>query len=250
MWLSDAVTPFWLSAFLDLPADSLDETTAFWAGVTSYAESPRRGEQTEFATLVPADGDDYLRVQRLAEGGPRIHLDLHVSDARRAAGEAVAQGAAEVADHGDDGYVVLTSPAGITFCYVTHPGSRTPSPVGWPGGSVSRLDQVCLDLPESVHDEERLFWSALLDVPIEEPFRRPEFTRLTAPWSPLKVLVQRLDEPVGPARAHLDLATTDRPAETARNLDLGATLIREDRWWTVLQDPAGSAYCVTDRTPQ
>lgn len=249
--MSDLVAPFWISAFLDFPADSFDEAVGFWSGVTGYAESARRGDDAEFATLVPRDGDDYLRVQRLTGGGPRIHLDLHVLDPRDAADKAVAWGADVVTDHSDDhGYIVLASPAGLTFCFVTHAGSRTPSPVTWPEGSVSRADQVCLDLPDSVHDQERSFWSHLLDAPIHQSTRRGEFTRLDPAPSPLRVLVQRLDEPEGPARAHLDLAVAQRPVETARHVALGATVIREDTWWTVLQDPSGLTYCLTDRPPQ
>ena len=71
---------FWMSAFLDLAADEFDRDVAFWQGVTGYALSATRGAPPEFATLVPPDGDDYLRVQRLGGGASRIHLDLHVED--------------------------------------------------------------------------------------------------------------------------------------------------------------------------
>ena len=55
--------------------------------------SPSRGENGEFATLMPPDGDDFLRVQRLADGPSRIHLDLHVDDPSTAAERAVGLGA-------------------------------------------------------------------------------------------------------------------------------------------------------------
>ena len=49
--------------------------------------------------------------------------------------------------------------------------------------------------------------------------------------------------------AHLDLGTTDREAETARHLALGASVVAREEFWTVLTDPAGLAYCITDRDP-
>jgi GNAT superfamily N-acetyltransferase len=77
----------------------------------------------------------------------------------------------------------------------------------------------------------------------------PEFSRLDVEGLPMRILLQRLDEPEGPARVHLDLAVSDRSAETARHVALGAEVERHDEWWTVLRDPAGLAYCLTDRDP-
>ncbi len=109
---------FWVTAFLDFPADEFDSEVAFWSDVTGYAVSSVRGNHDEFATLMPHDGDAFLRVQRLAYGPPRIHLDLHVDDLSMAAHRAVELGA-EVVGHPDPGHVVvLTSPGGFTFCFV------------------------------------------------------------------------------------------------------------------------------------
>jgi len=67
---------------------------------------------------------------------------------------------------------------------------------------------------------------------------------------PLRFLLQRTDDPPGtPARIHLDLATDDRPAETARHEALGARVLATHDRWTVLADPSGSSYCLTDRDP-
>ena len=49
---------------------------------------------------------------------------------------------------------------------------------------------------------------------------------------------------------HLDLAVSDRDAETARHLGLGASLVGVHSHWTVLCDPTGLAYCLTDRNPE
>ncbi len=74
------MTVRWLTAFIDRPGENFDETVRFWASVTGSSMSPTRGEHDEFATLIPPDGDAYLRVQRVAEGPGGSHLDVHVDD--------------------------------------------------------------------------------------------------------------------------------------------------------------------------
>jgi hypothetical protein len=49
----------------------------FWREVTGSALSPFRGVAAEFATLLPPDGDAYLRVQRVKDDPGGHHLDLH-----------------------------------------------------------------------------------------------------------------------------------------------------------------------------
>ena len=245
---------FWVSAFLDLPGDTFEATVGFWEGVTGFERSAPRGEHGEFATLVPPaslGGDDYLRVQRLGGGPARIHLDLHVEDPARAAARAVGLGASEVArPDGPDGYVVLVSPGGLGFCFVSHPAAVVPAPAAWPRVRRSRVYQVCLDIPSASYDAESAFWSALTGRPVDVLARRPEFAWLRGDGSlALGLLLQRLDEPDGVVRAHLDVGTPDRGAEVERHLALGARVLATDEFWTVLADPAGVAYCVTDRDP-
>ena len=74
------MTPYWLTAFIDLTAEHYARGVEYWCDITGYRVSAARGELGEFASLVPDDGDDHLRVQRLADGTDRIHLDLHVED--------------------------------------------------------------------------------------------------------------------------------------------------------------------------
>ena len=56
------MTVRWLTAFLDRPAATIDAATAFWRTVTGSTLSTPRGEHRQFATLLPPDGDAYLRV--------------------------------------------------------------------------------------------------------------------------------------------------------------------------------------------
>lgn len=241
--------PFWITAFLDAPATSHAATEEFWAGVTGYAVSARRGDDGEFSSLVPPAGDDYLRVQRLGSGAARIHLDLHVEDPRAAADAAVGLGATELADLG---YVVLASPGGFTFCFVGHPAGQVPDPAEWAAGSFSRVYQVCLDVPADDLVAERDFWAALTGGRADHLERRPEFwfLRPPVPMGLSSLLLQRLDSGSGPVRAHLDVGSSDRPREVARHVALGASVVTIEEFWTVLRDPAGSPYCITDRDPR
>ncbi|MBL7493132.1 VOC family protein [Frankia sp. AgB1.9] len=218
-------SPGWLTAFLDFPAADFERGVAFWRAVTATTLSPVRGDDGEFATLVPGDGDAFLRVQRLGDGPARVHLDVH-----RAGAE----------------FQTRTSPGGFVFCVVPGGESVRPTPVEWPGGHASLVDQVCLDIPADRYDDECRFWAELIGW---EPRSgvRPEFRYLDRPAGiPLRLLLQRLDEPTGPVRAHLDLEATDRAAETRRHVELGSTVLARLDRWTALRDPVGLPYCITD----
>ncbi|GAB3852320.1 hypothetical protein GCM10028801_03270 [Nocardioides maradonensis] len=239
----------WLTAFLDGAPGTADASWAFWAAATGSRISPTRGERDEFATLVPPSGDAHLRLQRIDAGAAGLHLDLHVDDPRAAADAAVALGADEVADRG---YVVLRSPGGLAFCLVPagEESQRAAAPI-WPDGHSSLVDQVCLDIPAPAYDAEVGFWAALTGW-ADQPTDLAEFRSLVRPREqPLRLLLQRLgpDDPSTTVRAHLDLATTDRPAEVARLVGLGARRVRDGESWTVLADPTGRVFCVTDRQP-
>ncbi len=241
---------FWVTAFLDFTADEFDAEVGFWSDVTGYAASPRRGTHGEFATLVPQDGDAFLRVQRLADGPSRIHLDLHVDDLSTAAQRAVELGA-EVVGHPDPDVVVLTSPGGFTFCFVCEPAALRPPPAVWAGDSWSIFDQVCLDIPADHYESECTFWSALTGWERRQSPVAEEFGFLARPREiPIRILLQRLGDRDDRVRAHPDLACSDRPTETDRHVELGAELVRVHQRWTVLRSPAGSAYCLTDRDPK
>jgi hypothetical protein len=243
------ISPFWVSAFLDFGSGDFDRGTAFWRDVTGYAVSETRGETDQFATLVPPDGDDYLRVQHLDEGPGRIHLDLHVAEPTVAAEAAIELGGHVLVRH-EAGYVVLRSPGGLVFCFVSHPAAHRPAARTWPGGHRSQVDQVCLDVPPTAYDVEVAFWQGLTGWDLTEVNER-EFERLQPPdEQPLRWLVQRLDHDAGPVRAHLDVAAEDRDAEVARHIALGAAEVAEREWWTVLTDPVGTTYCVTRRAPR
>jgi predicted enzyme related to lactoylglutathione lyase len=240
------VTPFWVTGFVDLAPEPYDAGLAFWRDVTGWEVSSRRGDEDEFVSLVPPSGGDHLRVQRLAAGPSRVHLDLHVDDVRSAADRATALGAEVVAA---PGHIVLRSPGGFTFCFVSHRSAAPALASTWPGGHRSLVDQVCLDIPDRSFAGEVEFWLAVTGRELVDSIR-PEFARLRRPADQgLELLVQRLEEPGGPVRGHLDIGCSDRAAETERHLALGAGHVTTYDAWTVLTDPAGSPYCITDREP-
>jgi hypothetical protein len=228
----------WVTGFLDAPDRSSE---GFWEAVTSSRLSARRAGGV-FATLLPAGGDAYLRVQVVGDGPARAHLDLHTEDVAALAGRAVGLGAVRVS--GSEGLVVLRSPAGLPFCVVTWAGERVrPAAVG---GSL--VDQMCLDVPVGLFEAEAQFWSALTGWP-RRATGLPEFDFLERPDGlPLRLLLQR----TGGVRTgmHLDLACVDVPAEVARHVGLGASVVRRVPGdWTTLRDPSGREYCVTARRP-
>ena len=171
----------WLTVFLDFPADDFDAGVAFWREVTGYALSPLRGAEGEFATLLPASGDAYLRVQRVLEGGG-YHLDLHIDTLLEdAAAEARTLGARVL--HLGPGLVIADSPGGFTFCLVGWDAeSAVPGPLHTNGG-VSRVDTLCLDVPPARFDDELSFWSGLAGW-AARPARVPGFTYLEQPAAP------------------------------------------------------------------
>jgi hypothetical protein len=82
------------------------------------SDAIRGAAEVQFATLIPPDGDAYLRVQDIDDGAAGSHLDLHVDDIHASAAEATSGGAQVVGDFGD--VIVLRSPAGLVFCVVEH----------------------------------------------------------------------------------------------------------------------------------
>jgi predicted enzyme related to lactoylglutathione lyase len=210
----------WTTGFLDSPTADVEP---FWLAVTGTVLAPRRDGGTS-ATLMPGRGDAYIRAQVTAEPAG-AHLDLHVAGVPEAAREAVSLGAQVIRDAGS--LVVVRSPAGLEFCLVAWRGEHEcPPAVRWPGGQSSRLDQVCLDVPEALFEAEASFWSSLTG------------------WK----RQSRVGSPV--AGMHPDFACDDVRAEVARHVGLGAQVVREvPGEWTTLRDPAGREYCVTARSP-
>ena len=234
----------WVTAFLDTVHEHAERTESFWSRVTGYPLSPRRGDREEFASLLPADGDPHLNVQTVDQSAPGgLHVDLHTDDVRALAARAEELGGN--ASYLDAGYVVCGSPGGMTFCVVPHPGSRAATPAEWPGGR-SMVDQVCLDIPPSLWEQECRFWADLTGWELVDQNPDDEFRRLRRPEGlAIQFLLQRLDDEEPMVVGHLDLGSDDYLAETDRHRALGATEVRRTPHWVTLRDPSGRLYCVT-----
>jgi len=242
------VTVLWTTAFVDLPAPVHARGTAFWAAVTGTSPSAPRGDADQFATLLPPDGDAFVRVQRLGDAS-RIHLDLHVDRLDERTRQAEALGARVLLR---EEHTVLASPGGLVHCLVRDAGERVrPAPVTGSLGGRSRLDQVCLDVPAGLLDAEVRYWEALTDRPAA---CRGEFLVLDRPAGmPLRLMLQELgaDDARSHVAAHLDVACGDHVGTVAaEHVALGAEVVDAERYvWTVMRDPAGLLYCLTPRDP-
>jgi hypothetical protein len=229
----------WIQIFLDTPADRFEDAVEFWAAVTGWTPSERRGEEGQFLTLVPAAGSSYVKMQAV-DGPARVHLDLDSADRPATVERARSLGATTAWTYHD--VEVMRSPGGFVFCQTLLDGE----PALVRDGSTI-LDQVCLDIPTDLWDAEAGFWRDLTGRHLQ-PGGLPEFARLVAPERP-RILLQRLDAPGGVVRAHADLASADRGADTRRHVALGARVVAVRDHWTVLTAPGGQVYCLTDRDP-
>ncbi len=242
----------WLTVFLDLPAPGFSVAEQFWLDVTAGARSARRGPDGEFATVLPAHGDAYLRVQRIRDGVGGCHLDLHIDRDV----ESLAEVAARAVDSGarvrhvEDDLIVLESPGGFTFCLVTWGGETTvPGPIRLDFGGANRLDQLCLDIPPDQFEAECGFWRSLTGWQLRAG-SLPEFAYLERPTGiPVRLLFQRLaqtgrDE----VCAHVDFACADVHALSERHVAAGAQVLARFARWTTMIDPVGQPYCLTERS--
>ncbi len=240
----------WLTAFLDFPADSFGVGSGYWQTITGTTRSPVRGERGQFATLLPPDGDAYLRVQQVLDGPAHVHLDLHVDDPRALADRAMELGATEVAA---PGHVILRSPGGLPWCAVPHRGEQLrPRPLPGPDGAQSLVDQLAIDVPADRFETEVHFWTELTGWEHRTTGSHELEVLVRPEGMPLRLLFQRLgaDDPGDHTRAHLDIAAgTHVGVLTEEHRRLGATIVRERPNWTTLLDPAGLAYCLTRRDP-
>jgi hypothetical protein len=242
------MTPLWLEAFLDFPAETYDAGTTFWAEVTGYGLGPQRGPDDQFATLEPPEGLDFLRVQRVADG-PRLHVDVHVDDTEAAVAEAEGLGATRQDSPFPD-VAVMRSPGGFVFCFVREGAGERPAPRTWPDGRTSHVDQVCLDVPPSRYDAEMDFWAALTGWERRDPRPGSEFGRITGPpQQPLHLLLQRLDDEQESVTAHLDWSAsprTSRPAPSCSASSAAGRCSATPPGWSTASPTARPA-CVQER---
>lgn len=121
----------------------------------------------------------------------------------------------------------------------------------WPDGSTSRLVQLCLDCPGADAEREARFWAAVTGW-AWQGCDSPEFVcHLVPEEGSLQLLVQRrASEAPAEVTLHLDLGASDREAEAARLVGLGAVRVATGGGWVVLEDPDGRRFCATGQPPE
>ena len=92
------------------------------------------------------------------------------------------------------------------------------------------------------------FWCALLGTTVRGEFGQYLGLHPTAEGHPRLVFQQVTDVAEGRSRLHLDLDSHDVAADTARAVELGATLVQQVSdfgvSWSVLADPEGNLFCI------
>lgn len=233
----------WLTLFFDFPGEDFERGAAFWQEVTGSGLSERRGPGGEFSTLLPPDGDPYLRVQRVNDGPGGCHLDIHIDLAERslddAATEAVALGGTVRRREAGE-LVVVESPGGFAFCFVPWNGESTVET------TPNRVTQLCLDIPPDVFERETAFWAEIIG---QEPRPGTEpgyLTTETPPGMPVKLLFQRRDqaEPGDRVTGHADFTTDDPERDAAAHVAAGARVVDRHSGWIVMADPGNRPYCL------
>jgi hypothetical protein len=116
-----------------------------------------------------------------------------------------------------------------------------------PAGGVGTLDSVVLDVPDLTAEAD--FWKALTSGTVSKA--DDDWVTVVTPdrWGIAFQLAPDLVAPQWPGQehpqqAHLDLYVPDLAAASARAVELGATVLRENEQWITLADPAGHPFDV------
>ncbi|HEU0288371.1 MAG TPA: VOC family protein [Nocardioidaceae bacterium] len=104
------------------------------------------------------------------------------------------------------------------------------------------------------------FWTTVLDGYAIRPYDDEEIARLaeqglTPETDPVVLLdgpgpsmcfQQVPEKKVAKNRVHVDVLAADRPAEVERLVALGGSVHTEFDTWTLMRDPEGNEFCVSD----
>jgi hypothetical protein len=113
---------------IDIPADQHDAEIGFWAGTLGIPVQ----QQRKYPEFHRADLGEHLGLllQRLGDGPPRVHLDMHATDQAAEVARLVALGAVVVEESGP--WTVMRDPAGLVFCVVEDPDLDDSNAHAWP----------------------------------------------------------------------------------------------------------------------
>jgi predicted enzyme related to lactoylglutathione lyase len=104
---------------IDVPADLVDDTVAFWSA--ALGATPIKTKMEQYTILGHAADPNRVVVQAIEEGRPSVHFDVHTDDLDAEIERLVELGAtlvdAQWKDHPGK-WVVMRDPAGVEFCLV------------------------------------------------------------------------------------------------------------------------------------
>ena len=105
---------------IDVPPGDHDAELAFWRAATGKTLEQYTRHPEYHGGVLTADFG--LLVQRLEDGQPRVHVDIHTDDMAAEVARLEALGAERVSEV--DFWCVLRDPAGLLFCVVSEPAGR------------------------------------------------------------------------------------------------------------------------------
>jgi hypothetical protein len=105
----------------------------------------------------------------------------------------------------------------------------------------SRLFGILIDTPADQAEAATTFWAGALGGTIRTDPKEPEYLSIVGALPGLAAVVQSVDDA---PRYHLDIETDDVDAETARLIELGATMVTDHGGHKILTAPGGHLLCV------
>ena len=107
---------------IDVPPDVHDREVAFWGAATGR-RLERFDRFPEYSGSAIDDHGTWLLVQRIQQGTPRVHLDIHTDDLAAEVARLRALGA-EMVESPDVPWQVMRDPAGLPFCVIPNEPGR------------------------------------------------------------------------------------------------------------------------------
>lgn len=110
-----------LKIVIDAPAAEHDRELAFWQAATGQPLS-QFGEHPEYHGAALRGQELWLLIQRLGDGPPRVHLDIHTDDLTAEVTWLEQLGAQRVGQARF--WQVMRDPAGMPFCVIPEPAGE------------------------------------------------------------------------------------------------------------------------------
>ncbi|GAB1824016.1 VOC family protein [Herbidospora sp. RD11066] len=104
---------------IDVPPDVHDRELAFWEGAVGREMPPIAAFPDFHRTMLPGQEVMFI-TQRLGEGAPGIHVDIHTDDLTAEVARLEELGAVKEV-FTEHGWWIMRDPAGLRFCVLEDP---------------------------------------------------------------------------------------------------------------------------------